>query len=59
MMITNRHFIKFWFVGMLMVFLGFILFKSLDVLYLILTAYIVSIAMEAVIDMFQRLKISR
>lgn len=59
MMITNRHFIKFWFVGMLIVFLGFILFKSLDVLYLILTAYIISIAMEAVIDMFQRLKFKR
>lgn len=59
MMITNRHFIKFWFVGMLMVFLWFILFKSLDVLYLILTAYIVSIAMEAVIDIFQRWKATR
>lgn len=59
MMITNRHFIKFWFVWMIMVFLGFILFKSLDVLYLILTAYIISIAMEAVIDMFQRLKLTR
>lgn len=59
MMITNRHFIKFWFVGMIMVFLWFILFKSLDVLYLILTAYIISIAMEAVIDMFQRLKLTR
>ncbi len=59
MLITNRHFIKFWFVGMIMVFLGFILFKSLDVLYLILTAYIVSIAMEAVIDMFQRIKLNR
>ena len=58
-MITNRHFIKFWFVGMLIVFLWFILFKSLDVLYLILTAYIISIAMEAVIDMFQRLKFKR
>ncbi len=42
-----------------MVFLGFILFKSLDVLYLILTAYIVSIAMEAVVDMFERIKLSR
>lgn len=59
MMITNRHFIKFWFVGMIMVFLGFILFTSLDVLYLILTAYIVSIAMEAVVDMFERRKLSR
>lgn len=59
MLITNRHFIKFWFIGMIMVFLGFILFKSLDVLYLILTAYIVSIAMEAVVDMFERIKLSR
>lgn len=59
MMITNRHFIKFWFIGMLLVFLWYILFKSLDVLYLILTAYIVSIAMEAVVDMFQRIKFKR
>lgn len=58
-MITNRHFIKFWFIGMIMVFLGYIFFKSLDVLYLILTAYIVSIAMEAVIDMFERFKLNR
>lgn len=44
---------------MIMVFLGLILFKSLNVLYLILTAYIVSIAMEAVVDMFQRRKLNR
>ncbi len=58
-MITNRHFIKFWFFWMVIVFLWYILFKSLDVLYLILTAYIISIAMEAVIDMFQHLKCKR
>lgn len=57
--ITNRHFVKFWWFGMIMVFLGLILFKSLNVLYLILTAYIVSIAMEAVVDMFQRRKLNR
>lgn len=42
-----------------MVFLGFVFFKSLNVIYLILSAYIISIAMEAVIDMFQRTKLSR
>lgn len=58
-MVTNKLFIRFWFVWMLIVFLGFILFESLDVLYLILTAYIISIAMEAVVDIFVRLKVKR
>jgi hypothetical protein len=59
MFITNRHFVKFRFFGMVMVFLGYIFFQSLDVLYLILTAYIVSIAMEAVVDMLERRKLTR
>ena len=57
--ITNKHFIKFRFIGMIIAFLGFVLFKSLNVIYLILTAYIVSIAMEAIIDIFEKIKISR
>lgn len=57
--LTNRAFLKFWLIGMFVVFLAYISFKSLDIIYLIITAYIVSVAMEAVIDFFQSRKISR
>ncbi len=56
---TNRVMFKFWFFAMIAVFLGYILFKSLDVIYLILTAYIISIAIEVVVDLFERMNISR
>lgn len=57
--LTNRAFLKFRLIGMFVVFLAYITFQSLDVIYLILTAYIVSVAMEAVIDFFQTRKVSR
>lgn len=56
---TNRMFLKFRLIGMIVVFLAYISFKSLDVIYLIITAYIVSVSMEAIISFFQRRKISR
>jgi len=57
--ITNRDMIKFWFIAMVMVFLGYILYSSLDILYLIIAAYIVSIAIEAIIMMFEKYHVSR
>jgi hypothetical protein len=57
--ITNRDMIKFWFLGMVIAFLGYVLFSSLDILYLILAAYIVSIAIEAIIMMFEKYHLSR
>jgi predicted PurR-regulated permease PerM len=57
--ITNRDMIKFWFVAMVMVFLGYILYSSLDILYLIIAAYIVSIAIEAIIMLLEKYHISR
>lgn len=57
--LTNRSFLKFWLIGMFVVFLAYIIFQSLNVIYLIITAYIVSVAMEAVIDFFQNRKIGR
>lgn len=57
--LRNRDFLKFRGFGMIMVFLWYILFQSLDILYLILAAYIVSIAVEAVIDIFERMKLPR
>lgn len=56
---TNRMFLKFRLIWMFVVFLAYISFQSLDVIYLILTAYIVSVAMEAIIAFFQRRRISR
>jgi predicted PurR-regulated permease PerM len=38
----------------LAVFLGYVVFQTLDVLYLILTAYIVAISMESVIEQFEK-----
>jgi len=57
--ITNRDMIKFWFFAMVMTFLWYVFFSSLDILYLILAAYIVSIAIEAVVILFERYHLSR
>jgi len=50
---SNRMFLKFWLIGLVVVFLAFLIFKSLNIIFLILTAYIVSLAVEGVIDFFQ------
>lgn len=49
---------KFWVIGVFTVLLGYFLFKSLEIIYLILTAFIISMAIESVIVFFQR-KLSR
>ncbi len=43
----------FWFMWALVVYLSYLFYQSLDLLYLVLTAYIISIAMETIIEMFQ------
>lgn len=50
---------KFWIIWLLVVFLWYIAFQSLQVIYLIITAYILSVAIEAVIDFFERIKFRR
>lgn len=57
--ITNRDMLKFWFFAMVMTFLWYIIYSSLNIIYLILAAYIVSIAIEAVIILFERYRFSR
>jgi len=52
--LTNRTFLKFWIIGMIVIFLAYITFQSLNIIYLIFTAYIISLALEAIIDFFQR-----
>ncbi len=52
--LTNRTFIKFWWFGILIIFVWLFVYKSLNVLYLIFMAYIISLAMEAIIDFLQQ-----
>ncbi|MFZ2150732.1 MAG: AI-2E family transporter [Candidatus Absconditicoccaceae bacterium] len=56
---SGKSMFKFWIIGLLVVFLGYISFKSLETIYLILAAYILSVAMEAIIDFFERIKFRR
>lgn len=44
----------FWFIGMLVVYAGYLIFNSLDLLYLILAAWLISLAMESFIQVGQR-----
>lgn len=55
----GKSMFKFWIIGLLIVFLWYIAFKSLEIIYLILAAYILSVAMEAIIDFFERIRFGR
>lgn len=54
LMLTNRMFVKFWIIGVVVIFLGLFVYKSLSIIYLIFMAYIISLAMEAIIDFLQQ-----
>lgn len=56
---TTKHMLKFRWAWLLIVFIGYLIFKSLNIIYLILTAYIVSLAVDAIIDFFQRKRLWR
>ncbi len=51
--------VKFWWVWLAIVALAYVIFQSLDALYLILGAYIISIALESVILFFSWRGLSR
>lgn len=51
---TNRMFVKFRIIGILVIFIGLFVYKSLSIIYLIFMAYIISLAMEAIIDFLQK-----
>ncbi len=53
-LITNRMLIKFRGFGILVLFLWLLVYKSLNIIYLIFMAYIVSLAIEAIIDFLER-----
>ncbi len=52
--ITNRMFVKFWAFGVLIIFIWLFIYQSASILYLIFMAYVLSLAMEAIIDFFQK-----
>lgn len=52
--LTNRAFLKFWIFGVIIIFVGLLVYKSLSIIYLIFMAYVISLAMEAIIDFFQK-----
>lgn len=52
--LTNRAFLKFWIIGIVVIFLWFFVYQSLSIIYLIFMAYIISLAMEAIIDFLQK-----
>ena len=51
---TNRMFLKFRAFGALVLFFWLFIYKSLSIIYLIFMAYIISLAMEAIIDFLQK-----
>jgi len=51
--------VKFWWVGLAIVAVAYIIFQSLSALYLILGAYIISVALESVVLFFERRGLSR
>ncbi len=51
---TNRMFMKFWIFGILIIFIWLLVYKSLNIIYLIFMAYVISLAMEAIIDFFHK-----
>lgn len=50
----NGFIVRFWAMGALVAYFSYILFKTLDVVYLILTAFVISMIMNAPITFFAR-----
>lgn len=53
-MLTNRTSLKFRLIGIVAMFLAYFIFKTIDILFLILTAFIVALAIEGVIEFFEK-----
>lgn len=52
--LDNRAFLRFRLCALIVVAIAYFAFQSLAILYLILAAYIVSLAIEAIIGFFQK-----
>ncbi len=51
---STKFIFKFWLIGALVVYVSFLLFKSLELIYMIFAAYIISIALESIILFFEK-----
>jgi lipopolysaccharide/colanic/teichoic acid biosynthesis glycosyltransferase len=52
--LTSRMSLKFRLIGLFTIFIAYFAYQSLSILFLILTAFIISIAIEGIIEFFQR-----
>ena len=52
--LTTKSALKFWLIGLVFVFLWYLFFETLDVLYMILTALIISVSMDGVAWLFEK-----
>ena len=52
---TNRDIAKFWLFGLAIAYLGYTFFASIQTIYLVMTALILSMAMETTIELFTRI----
>jgi len=50
----GASFLKFWLVGLFLVFVSYIFYQSLNIIFLIIAAFIISVAIEAIIEFFQK-----
>lgn len=51
---TTNSMVKFWILGAVVAYFSYIAFKTLDVIYLILAAFVISMVMEAPIAFFSK-----
>lgn len=56
---STTKIIKFWLIGLLIVALGYFWYNVLNLLFLIISAYIFSIIVESLVSFFERKKIKR
>lgn len=52
---SNRRIFMFWFIGVVCVYIWYISYSAISVIYMILTAFILSVAVESMIVYFSRL----
>lgn len=56
---TPRNYFLFWTSGALVVYVSYVIFQSLEILYLIIASYILSIAIESIINFFIKMGMER
>jgi len=51
---SSKTMFRFWFFGLIIVGIGVVLYKSIDMVFLVFMALIIAISMEAVVDFFAK-----